>query len=409
MMLALTAAVLLAASPSHAVAKPAVASAAAKDKPKIERFEVTGIARRVRAFRRMEELIVNGDPEAFKERQLLSNRLAAEFLAEQGEVWQKPVNVHALVGYVLMGGDANVLRQLLRRGVVRDEFRDLALGTLALGERRTADARKHLAKVDIRPLPLDLGEIVELARTTLAAIDDPHRAIQRLAELRIRSRGTLIEESALRQQAFMLIKTGDVDEALRVAALYLMRFPRSHFVGSFLDDFGEAVGAGDWARTEEVATKVVSMFSRCPAPLTAILLSAMSRESMLRGRWQSARKAAALALSMMKPDEARREDANVYLLAATVAIGDQPDALARLKALDVSRYKPGERGLIRAAIGIGEQLARRPGFFAYPPALAGGPDGRAAPRDPATEATDFAVRARRSLEKADAEIGRLKP
>jgi chemotaxis protein MotC len=163
------------------------------------------------------------------------------------EVWQDPRNARAAVIFVLSGGNPSVLRQLLEHGVNPAVDIGLLKGALAYSEGRVAEADRLLSKFDARTLDPSLAGLIALVQAMLAEKKNNIRlASSRFDDARLLAPGTLVEESALRRQAFMMAADNKLEQFEVFSSQYFRRFGHCVYGIIFRREFGRTLAASKY-------------------------------------------------------------------------------------------------------------------------------------------------------------------
>lgn len=339
--------------------------------PKFQPHKVTEVMAAVRDLQRAADAVVDGVAGSYEHRLELSERIAERLRAASSDVWRGPSDVHALLSYVLVGGDPGVLRDILRRGAIAEAQRGIALGVLAFAEQRLEQAKVHLLKASLDTLPTDVANAVALAQAAIIAEERPAEAIEKLEVLRLNSRSTQIEASALRQIALAAIRSGQLAEGLATIQRYLRRFPRSLFNEQYITQFATEIASapGD-AAAKLIQRAGLDIAAQNPEAGAKLLLE-IAREAVFRGQLDLAVAAASAVAAVPGGDADAKRRATLYKLAAEAATGAGAKAREELLSLPSDGLSAAEIELLDASIAISSQVkSRRLPAAAVAPGLA---------------------------------------
>lgn len=327
--------------------------------PKFEPHKVTEVMAAVRELQRAADAVVEGVPGSYEHRLEMSERIAERLRAAPSDVWRATSDVYALLNYVLVGGDPGVLRDILRRGAIGEAQRGIALGVLAFAEQRLEQAKVHLSGASLDPLPTGVANAVALVQAAVLAEERPGEAIEKLETLRLNSRSTQIEASALRQIAQVAIRNGQMAEGLDSIQKYLRRFPRSLFNDQYIAQFAAEIASAPGDAAATLIQRAGHDIAAQNPEIGAKLLLELAREAVFRGQLDLAVAAAKAVLAVPGVDAFTTSRATLYLLAAQAATGAGAKAREELVRLPRAGLSAAEIELLDAAIAISSQVKSR--------------------------------------------------
>jgi chemotaxis protein MotC len=312
----------------------------------------------VRSLRTLQDRIAQGDLTAHAAQRKLVAQIADEMAAADLSVWSDARNVRAAVVYALSGGEPRALKPLFRVPSLSGVDDKLLNGALAYSEGRTMEAAELLAGVDPRALEPSLGGHVALVKSALVAAEDPGSASALLDDARLLAPGTLIEEAALRRQAFLVASAGDVERFDSLASQYLRRFARSAYAGSFRELYAAEVAGERYAA--ERLPKLEAMLQEVEVSIRRQFYVSIAREAVLRGRLELARLAAGHSARLSEEESVARLRSRLYEAAAAVATLDIEQGRTSLERIDRSKLDQDDVALLDAAITLAAEVARLP-------------------------------------------------
>lgn len=304
-----------------------------------------------------DRLALGGDASDSRRRESLKV-VGERLLATQPQDWSLRRNKIAAVIYALSGGHPAVITTLNRKGYLKDLETPLVDGALAYSEGRPDDASTAFASVDPLAYPSTLAAPLFLVKGVLASGSADAEAMVALDWARLMAPASLVEESALRRQAVIALRTGDVALSVQFLAKWMRRFPQSTFAADFFDRYlVQLLDSNSLSPTATVET-LVSRAEEYPSGSLCRLLIDLSAVGLNQRKLEFVRVAAtkAKALAVEGGEDWRR--ASLYLEAGRAATSQAADALARLQELDASSYEPKERAILAAGISIAGQLLR---------------------------------------------------
>ncbi len=326
------------------------------DTPAVEMSRQPYVA--IRVLRTVQDQIAHGSVSAHEEQRRLMHDLRDSLRALPPQVWDDVRNVRAAIFFVLSGGDPAVLARVIDRKHIPPIERRLLKGSLAYGEGRFVDARTLMHKMDPRKLDASLGGIVALIQGTLTAKTDPPKALTSFNEARLLAPGTLIEESALRQQLMILARNGEVEKFDLLASQYSRRFPKSLFARNFRQQFFAGVARKNFKRASEWISRTESELQKVPQPERVALYLAIAEEALKGGNIDIALYAGGRARELANAGSRTFARATLYKGAAMVATADFETGLELLGEVDLPKLSFADREIHEAALTVARSVGR---------------------------------------------------
>lgn len=320
-------------------------------------------------------------------------KLAERLMKLDTQVWQDPKNARAAVIYVLSGGDPQLLRRLIAAEKLGIDA-GLVNAVLAYGEKRDEEAIERFEAIDMSSLDPGLVGHVALVHGLLIADKSPDKALALLDLARISSAGTIVEEAALRQEAILAAKAGDLDKFEALASQYFRRFSNSIYAESFQRQLAGQIVSDGYAGDVTRQAKLEAMFGGLPQLERRDLCLTIAEEGIAAANVEMVRFAAKVAAidAKQSPQEAMR--LKLFEAAATVVTAEAGEALATLGSIDRSMLSSREEALLDAALAVVREVRRPPPPVSQAPA--------AVPGDPApTPAMKLVKQANDAIARAD--------
>jgi chemotaxis protein MotC len=299
-------------------------------------------------------------------------KVAAQLTKFDASAWADRRNARAAVIYVLSGGDPRVLSKLLGSGAALGVDDQLVKGALAYGERRDTEATQLLDGVDVETLDRSVGGHVALVRALLVAKSDQRKAIALLDRARIIAPGTMVEEAALRRQAILAAKVGDLDAFEALSSQYFRRFASSIFERSFERQFAKEVVSKSYAADAKRLPKLEKLLRGLSEMQRRETCLAIAEEGIAVADVEIVRFAARLAGMDAKAQPLEAMRMLLFEAAAVVATPDHEQGRMALRLVDKSKLGAREEGLLYAATAVADEISR-------PPSLAQGDEQAQAP------------------------------
>lgn len=314
----------------------------------------------VRRLRAIQDQIAAGSTSAHDLQRQRIREIGALMRELPVAVWDDVRNVRAAIFLVLSGGDPAVLKAVIGRQKSPHVERRLLKGALAYGEGRMVDALGMLHKLEARKLDASLGGMVALIQGTLTAKKDPLKAAAYFDEARLLAPGTLIEESALRQEILILAREGQLERFDLLAAQYSRRFPNSLFARNFRRQFFAGVARQSFKRGSEWLSRTETELMKAPAAERAGLYLAIADEATKAGNIDIARFTAGKARALAQAGSRTMQRAMLFEGAALAATADFEAGLDLLRAVDAEKLTQSERQIREAALAVAGAIGRWP-------------------------------------------------
>lgn len=313
--------------------------------------------RLVRELTRLQDQVAAGRRKAYPAQHDLTAALSAKLAAAAPKSWGDARNRRAAVLFVLSGGAPAILRTLLSQGRFPDAETELAAGVLAYAEGRSLEARAHLAGIDARSLDPSLAGAVALVQSSLAAESDhPARVLGLLDQARLLSPGTLVEESALRRQIFLLLEAKEPERANSLLRRYIRRFARSDYAIAFWDQFAAKLAEQPTSENSKHLAELESFLKKADAEVQGWIYLSLARQGIARGNRFLVQFAAPRA-ALWQPNAVR---ASLYEAAALVLTDDYDRAVSMLMNMNARQFTNEDAGLREAALSVARQIRRLP-------------------------------------------------
>lgn len=165
----------------------------------------------VRALQLVQDRVADGDLAALpiqrKLLEMIDQRLRTATDAEMVE----PQQFRALLIYSMSGGNPTTLETLMRRLRLSEDDARKCIGILSYLKGGTKAAATALEKVEPMNEKPELGAFLALVKGSVLTQEKPQDALKYLAQARLISPGTLVEEAALRRSMPLLIAAKDFD------------------------------------------------------------------------------------------------------------------------------------------------------------------------------------------------------
>jgi chemotaxis protein MotC len=303
---------------------------------------------------RLQARLAKGDKAAYSEQRARLRAIGDAIAAAKPDAFKVKAERDAVVDYLLSGGRPTDVAKLVERGDFPAPERDLLEGAAGYASGREAEAGKLLS-YDPRAQSLRLAGQLAYAQSVLLTPKDARRALDLLDLARLIAPGALIEEAALRREILLV---GDLREPARVAFLarqYVERYGASLYAGDFVRGLAAATIRFNLAASLSDLAKFTALLELTPPEQARAFLLAVSRASLIGGRFDVAAKAAELALAKAAAGSAEEANARLYDLLARFPNMPGDEAKAAFAEIAADKLAPADRRLLSAAQYVNER------------------------------------------------------
>ncbi len=300
---------------------------------------------------RLQARMAQGDRAAYEEQREKMRAIGAEIAAARSDAFKVKAERDAVVVYLLSGGQPRDIAKILERGDFPPAERDLLRGAAGYTGGRETEAEK-LLPYDPRAESLRLGSQLAYAQSVLVTPTNPRKALDLLDLARLLAPGTLIEEAALRREILLV---GDLRNPGRVAFLarqYVERFGKSIYASDFVHSLAAIAIRFDLCATLSDLGKFSALLALAQPEQARTFLLAVSRASVLLGRFDVAAKAAQESLNSAAPGSADDARARLYDVLSRFPKMTESDAQAAFARVALDKLAPADRALYAAATWV---------------------------------------------------------
>jgi chemotaxis protein MotC len=310
----------------------------------------------VRELEKAQNDAAMGDAAAYAARPKLVASIAANFAAAPPDVWRDERNARAAVIYLLSGGQWPVVYRLLERKVFPSGMTKLMGGVLAFAEGRKAQAKAALLDIDARGLSDSLAAQLALTQSMLVMDSDRGRAIALLDLARLLMPGTLVEDVALRREAYLVAQAGEAEKFLSLSEQYARRFRRSVYAETFMHAFIVSAARLKLAAGDPLFERLAGIVGLFTVEEQRRILLALAEAAALGGHVDMARFAASRARAICPADGVESARAKLYEAAAVILTEDYDQGLALLQSIATAPLPAGDARLRDAVLAVARQV-----------------------------------------------------
>ncbi|MGA3303690.1 MAG: hypothetical protein ABSC72_10425 [Methylovirgula sp.] len=314
----------------------------------------------VRSLEALHDQMALGSKASQAEMPGVLRQLGTRLMAEDPMVWRDPRNAHAVVVYILSGGEIKVARAVLESGKISAADRQLIEGALAYLEGDKDQAKSLLNPIDPRTLEPGLGSHVALAQAALLAEDNFAKAMNLLDMARVFAPGTLVEDAALRREVFLAEEAGDFDKFIAMSDQYFRRFRRSVYADSFHRSFAVSLTRIAQNGEDQQLAALGDLLNSLSTHEQLHLYLEVAQYSLLSGKVAVAKWAGEKAALFAQKDSAEMRRATLYDGAASVLTTDYDHGVSQLRAVASEHISRDEAVLDDAALDLAGKIRQWP-------------------------------------------------
>lgn len=269
-------------------------------------------------------------------------------------------NLRAVAVYLFSGGNPNVAERRLIPLKMDPENKVLLDGALAYARGDKAGASKFLGQVELASLPPPLAGRVALVKAILTSADDLKTALSLLGTARALMPGTLVEEGALRRCISFAGKLPDIEQLEHCASSYIRRFPKSLYWKDFEESFTLSLIEMDYLKAGGTLPRLNLILKDLPPADYRKILLAISKAAVGHGRHALAISSAQSAGELSGEGSVEMARSKLYEGAILIAGEGYEAGKTKLEQIDTSLLDTSDRPLLKKALELSRQIARKP-------------------------------------------------
>ncbi|MBC8130571.1 MAG: hypothetical protein H7Y08_09660 [Rhizobiaceae bacterium] len=352
----------------------------------------------IRTIQFLQDQVARGNGRAIQVQALLLRRYGPVFVKADPSVWSDARNQRAAVLFVLSGGPPEVLRELMAKGVVDPALEPMFKGALAYVDNDLATAQVSLSALDFEGVEPGLEAHINLVLGQMKQVASPKDAIPHLDRARLLAPGGLIEEAALRMEMLIVDELGDHVFADHLARQYFDRYARSSYSANFEARFASVYASRGKHEPEAAFATMLDVTARLADPNKRTIYLAVGRRALFEGYLTFAGLSAEAALATQGIDDADRQRAVLYTIAARIGTMPEAEAKATLATVDRAILHAEDAELYDAAASVLAGIDRTPEVL--------GEDGRG---EQVAESSAVFDRAQQVLNGVASDLGKVQP
>lgn len=307
----------------------------------------------------LQDVLIKGDRQAVKAYRERVATVGQQIMALPDEAFDARSSIHALVKYLLMGGQPRVGRRVLQILKRTDRPMGLLFAATAFASGRMSLAKKWLLNVNALEAPPAIAGNIALAKGLLFTHEEPKAANRFFDQALLLAPGTLVAESALRQMIAIpdLVNSG---ARLRyIAVRYLTRYQDSVFSAAFRRSFASAYVRLRQPSKTDSKWLVDLLRERSPRVRIGYAVE-IARAAFIAGEVELVK----LTREIASPDEVEssedRERFAFYTKAAALIRGESGAKPRLLNEIDGGRLASRDVALLQASQILMQAIAKQP-------------------------------------------------
>jgi chemotaxis protein MotC len=287
--------------------------------------EVASPAEIMRALSQAQDVMLFDGKQSLAEQARLSRAFAEAARVGGPALWQSARNRRALALFLMTGGDAESVKDVVAQVPKESEEYTAITGAMAFAKGADKDARAILLGIDPRGAPAEIGGQIALTQGMLLADLDAPKAMAALDLARLLAPGALVEEAALRRQIFISAGGDDVSRFVALSERYRLRFPNSSFAQNFERKFREGFRKFWLEKGMTDRAALSSGIQDLPNEAIVQLYLDVARAGLSSGKMEGASEAARKAKVEARDNATASSRADLYLFASNI-LGADPNS-----------------------------------------------------------------------------------
>lgn len=297
----------------------------------------------VRSLEDVQDKIVAGDLKAADMQRFLIGMIDRRLRTAGPDDFSDLRNVDAAMIYAMSGGNPATLDTLISHDARGNFDTRLTNALLMYLGGKGGSANKTLDEIVPEYRTTAIGPYLALVAANVVMQKKPDIALKYFDWARLALPGTIVEEAALRRSLIITVKQNNIESSIRLARLYLSRFPNSPYAAQVADQVVTLIDAHyDKIGNDRISQTLVWL----DAPRQQDVYLRIARKAAVTGRFEFAHWAAgnALALSAGKDDNPAKL-AQLYLNLSSVPTADIAEVKSAFDKIPDEILGPDERRL----------------------------------------------------------------
>ncbi len=331
-------------------------SARAEDAKQEDIDPTLPIYKLVRSLEDVQDKIVSGDIKAVEMQRFMIGMIDRRLRTAGPDEFNDLRNVDAAMIYAMSGGNPSTLDTLISHDARGNFDTRLTNALLMYLGGKGGSANKTLDEIVPEYKTTAIGPYLALVAANVVMQKKPDLALKYFDWARLAIPGSIVEEAALRRSLIITVKQDNIESSIRLARLYLSRFPNSPYAAQVADQVVTLIDAHyDKIGNDRIAQTLVWL----DAPRQQELYLRIARKAAVTGRFDFAHWAAgnALALSEGRDDNPAKL-AQLYLNLSSVPTADIAEVKSAFAKIPDELLGPDERRLRDAGAFVLSEVER---------------------------------------------------
>lgn len=267
----------------------------------------------------------------------------------------RPQDLEALGIYLLSGGNPRGVSGMIDEIPATSPLKKILRGAhdYVVGEKEKA--KGVLLTIDMDTVSQALAARLSLAQAALVDQEDFAAQTQALKRAAGFEPGTLVEEAAFRRLVALSIKSEDARAFIRYTRRYIRRFPRSLYIGEFLQNYGQGLLHFEEAGSPPPRQDIDALLQALPPGVSRTLVLELGKQAVKRGLRDLCLHVAGEEFSHYLSDEGDLQRLKLYALACNV-VEYPAESKAGLQALLAEGLPNDDKALRQDALRLAEAM-----------------------------------------------------
>ena len=285
-------------------------------------------------------------------------QLGTRLITEDPTVWRDARNAHAVVVYILSGGEIKVARAVLESGKSARPTGGSSKARSLISKATRKRPRAFSTRSTRARSSRGLAAMWRLRRR-LFSLRRPRQSDKPFGHGAGLAPGTLVEDAALRREVFLAEEAGDFDKFITMSDQYFRRFRRSVYADSFHRSFAVSLTRISQNGDDQQLAALCDLLNSLSTHEQLHLYLEVAHYSLFSGKVAAAKWAGEKAADFARM-KVRLHRATLYDGAASVLTTDYDHGVSQLKAVKTDHLTRDEGVLDEAALNLAEQIRQWP-------------------------------------------------
>lgn len=297
----------------------------------------------VRSLEEVQDKIVAGDIKAAEMQRFLIGMIDRRLRTAGPDEFSDLRNVDAAMIYAMSGGNPATLDTLISHDARGNFDTRLTNALLMYLGGKGGSANKTLDEIVPEYKTTAIGPYLSLVAANVVMQKKPDVALKYFDWARLALPGSIVEEAALRRSLIITVKQNNIESSIRLARLYLSRFPNSPYAAQVAEQIVTLIDAHyDKIGNDRIAQTLAWL----DPPRQQEVYLRIARKAAVTGRFEFAHWAAGNALTLSNgKDDNPAKLAQLYLNLSSVPTADIAEVKSAFAKIPDEILGPDERRL----------------------------------------------------------------